>query len=127
MVMKAQILRHQPEAEVFTPERCYILELSNTAEDDAVSIARARVLPGATTRWHKVIGTAERYVILEGQGLVEVEGIGAQSVTAGDVVIIPEDRPQRITNSGSSSLVFLAICTPRFLQENYLDIEHEFA
>jgi mannose-6-phosphate isomerase-like protein (cupin superfamily) len=125
--MKAQILRHHPEAEVFTPERCYILELSNTAEDDAVSIARARVLPGATTRWHKVAGTAERYVILEGKGLVEVEGIGAHPVAAGDVVIIPADCPQRITNTGSSALVFLAICTPRFLQDNYLDIEHEFA
>ena len=125
--MKAQVLLHQPEAEVFTPEGCYILELSNTAEDDAVSIARARVLPGVSTRWHKVVGTAERYVILEGQGLVEVEGIGAQSVAVGDVVIIPADRPQRITNTGSSELVFLAICTPRFLQENYLDIEHQFA
>lgn len=125
--MKAQVLPHQPEAEVFTPEGCYILELSNTAEDDAVSIARARVLPGVSTRWHKVVGTAERYVILEGQGLVEVEGIGAQSVAVGDVVIIPADRPQRITNTGSSELVFLAICTPRFLQGNYLDIEHEFA
>ena len=40
--MKAQVLLHQPEAEVFTPEGCYILELSNNAEDDAVSIARAR-------------------------------------------------------------------------------------
>ena len=125
--MKAQVLPHQPEAEVFTAEGCYILELSNTAEDDAVSIARARVLPGVSTRWHKVVGTAERYVILEGQGLVEVEGIGAQSVAVGDVVIIPADRPQRITNTGSSELVFLAICTPRFLQGNYLDIEHEFA
>ena len=125
--MKAQVLPHQPETEVLTPEGCYILELSNTAEDDAVSIARARVLPGVSTRWHKVVGTAERYVILEGQGLVEVEGIGAQSVAVGDVVIIPADRPQRITNTGSSELVFLAICTPRFLQGNYLDIEHEFA
>ena len=121
--MKAQIRRYQPESEVFTPERCYILELSNTSEDDAVSIARARVLPGVSTRWHKVIDTAERYLILEGQGLVEVEGFGAQSVTVGDVVIIPADQPQRITNTGSSALVFLAICTPRFLPENYLDID----
>jgi mannose-6-phosphate isomerase-like protein (cupin superfamily) len=125
--MKAQIRQYHPETEVFTPERCYILELSNTAEDDAVSIARARVLPGTTTRWHKVAGTAERYVILEGQGLVEVEGLGTHPVAAGDVVVIPADCPQRITNTGSSALVFLAICTPRFLQDNYLDIEHEFA
>ena len=124
--MSAQIRRSRAEAEFFTPERCYILELSNSAEDDAVSIARARVLPGVTTRWHKVLGTAERYVILEGQGLVEVAGIGSQPVTVGDVVIIPADCPQRITNTGTSMLVFLAICTPRFLQEHYQDIEHEF-
>lgn len=124
--MTPQVWRPDPGLEYFTPEHCYILELSNTADDDAVSIARARVLPGVTTRWHKVIGTAERYMILEGEGLVEIQGLGPRPVVVGDIVLIPSDCPQRITNTGSSALVFLAICTPRFLQDNYLDIEHEF-
>ncbi|HWU81988.1 MAG TPA: cupin domain-containing protein [Methylophilaceae bacterium] len=121
--MKAQIRQVDPEREFFTPERCYILELSNTPEDAALSIARARVLPGVSTRWHRVIDTAERYVILEGHGQVEVKDLGSQAVKPGDVVIIPAGYPQRITNPGESDLVFLALCTPRFEQANYLDIE----
>lgn len=125
--MKAQIRQADPEREFFTPERCYILELSNTPEDAGLSIARARVLPGVSTRWHRVIDTAERYVILEGHGQVEVKGLGSQTVMPGDVVIIPAGCPQRITNPGESDLVFLALCTPRFQQANYQDIEDSCA
>lgn len=72
----------QPEAEFDTPEGCFILELSNTPDDPAVSIARARVASGATTRWHRV--------------------------TPGDVVLIPPSCRQRIANIGQGDLVFLA-------------------
>jgi mannose-6-phosphate isomerase-like protein (cupin superfamily) len=121
--MNEAIKPFDPSAEFFTPEQCYIIELSNTAEDPEVSIARARVEPGVTTRWHRVIGTAERYVILEGRGRVEVESLAPQEVGPGDVVLIPPSGRQRITNIGSGDLVFLAICTPRFRQEAYEDIE----
>ena len=73
--MKETIFPFDPHREFFTPEGCYILELSNSAEDPAASIARARVTPGATTRWHRVRDTVERYVILEGEGRVEVGGL----------------------------------------------------
>jgi len=45
--MKAAIHSFDPRAEYDTPERCFINELSNTAADPDVSIARARVAPGA--------------------------------------------------------------------------------
>lgn len=115
--------RNAPRAEVFTPERCHILELSNTPDDPDVSIARARVEPGVTTGWHRVVGTAERYVILEGTGRVEVGDLPAQDVTTGDVVLIPPSCRQRITNTDATDLVFLCVCTPRFRQENYEDLE----
>lgn len=38
-----------------------------------MSVARARVEPGRTTRWHRLEGIDERYLILEGCGLVEVD------------------------------------------------------
>jgi mannose-6-phosphate isomerase-like protein (cupin superfamily) len=79
-------------------------------------------LPGATTRWHRVQGTIERYVILEGKGLVEVGNLPPQEVGPGDVVIIPAGCRQRITNIGEKDLVFLCFCTPRFLQEAYQDL-----
>lgn len=110
-------------AEFYTPEKCYIVELSNTPDDPEVSIARARVAPGVTTRWHRVVGTTERYVILEGSGRAEIGDLPPQAVSAGDVVLIPPSCRQRITNLGSADLIFLAICTPRFRPEAYEDID----
>ncbi|QVL49970.1 MAG: cupin domain-containing protein [Thiocapsa sp.] len=109
--------------EFFTDEGCYILETWNRTDDPAVSVARAKVEPGVTTRRHRLAGIAERYLILSGAGRVEVEGIPPQSVGPGDLVYIPADRSQRIANTGEGDLVFLAICTPRFVPEAYLDIE----
>ena len=121
--MKEAIRHIDLESEFYTPEGCYIIELSNTVGDEEASIARARVEPGVTTRWHRLSGTTERYVILEGNGCVEVGGLTPQDVCAGDVVIIPQSCRQRISNVGVGDLIFLAICTPRFRQELYEDIE----
>ncbi|HEV3008467.1 MAG TPA: cupin domain-containing protein [Burkholderiales bacterium] len=115
------IRRFDPGAEFRIPEGCFINELSNTPDDAAVSIARARVPRGVTTRWHRVKGTAERYVILEGRGRVEVGDLPAQEVGPGDFVLIPPSCRQRIANIGDGDLIFLAICTPRFVQEAYQD------
>ncbi len=121
--MKARVIRPDAAGEYMTEERCAILELSNSGDDEALSIARARVAPGVTTAWHSVAGTAERYVILEGLGRVEVAGVEATAVGPGDVVLIPPDAPQRIANAGDTDLVFYALCTPRFRPHNYRDLE----
>ena len=118
--MKPAVVRPDPGKEFYTPERCYILEMSNTADDEALSIARARIEPGVTTAFHHVRSTAERYVILSGTGRVEIGELDPQDVAVGDVVLIPPDVTQRITNTGDEDLVFLALCTPRFRQENYI-------
>lgn len=110
-------------SEYFFREGCYITEIANRADDPAVSIARARVEPGCTTRWHRLRDTVERYVILSGSGVVEIGDERAREVKAGDVIFIPALCPQRIHNSGSDDLIFLAICTPRFLPENYQDVD----
>src|SRR5687767_965990 len=121
--MKEAIRRFDPGAEFYTPEQCYIVEISNTADDPKVSIARARVAPGVATRWHRLTGTTERYVILEGTGRVEIGSLAPQEVRAGDFVVIPPSCRQRITNIGTGELIFLAICTPRFRPEAYEDID----
>lgn len=112
-----------PATEFFTMEGCHIIELSNTVTDPDVSIARARVEQGCTTRWHRLHETAERYVILDGRGLMELEGMAEQTVHAGDVVLIPPGCPQRISNTGQTDLIFLAICTPRFHPLCYEDVD----
>ena len=109
--------------EVLTAERCWILECHNTPEDPTTSIARARVEPGITTAWHAVDGTAERYVIVEGCGRVEVGALAAAEVGPGDVVIIPAGVRQRIANIGKTDLIFYCVCTPRFEQRNYRTLE----
>ncbi|SJM91967.1 cupin domain-containing protein [Crenothrix polyspora] len=121
--MQAEIRPMNLDAEFFTPELCYINELSNTVNNPDVSIARARIELGRTTRWHRLHGITERYVILQGEGLVEVGDLPAQKVVAGDVVLIPPECRQRIANIGRDDLIFLAICSPRFQQQAYEDID----
>lgn len=125
--MKETIKKSDPGKEFLIDEGCFILELSNTPEDPEVSIARARVPPGVTTRWHRLRGTAERYVILEGAGRVEVGSLPPHQVKPGDVVLIPPLCRQRITNVSRQDLIFLAICTPRFTGEVYEETAENLA
>ena len=125
--MKERIIHTDPASEFYTDEGCFILELSNSPEDQAVSIARARVQPGVRTRLHRLKGIAERYLILEGRGHVEVGDLPAGEVGPGDVVWIPPGCPQRIENIGDRDLVFLAFCTPRFTPEVYEDMDPSMA
>lgn len=94
--MKPIVKRSDANAEYYFREGCFITKLSNSTDDTSVSMARARVEPGIATRWHDLIDTVERYVILSGSGLVEI---------------------------GDDDLIFLAICSPRFAAENYRDVD----
>jgi [ribosomal protein S5]-alanine N-acetyltransferase len=106
-------------------ENCFITELWNSSADNSVSIARVRVEPGVTTKFHRLESTCERYIIIDGEGLVEIGSEKAAAVTKGDVAVIPPGVRQRITNTGVKDLIFLAVCTPRFVPENYRDCESE--
>lgn len=123
--MREIIKKQNLKKEFYTAEQCYVTELSNTPEDPDVSIARARVEPGVTTRWHRLKGITERYLIISGQGRVEIGEQPPQEVTAGDIVFIPPMCRQRITNIGAEDLIFLAVCSPRFIQDAYEDIEDQ--
>jgi mannose-6-phosphate isomerase-like protein (cupin superfamily) len=106
---------------ILTEERCTLLETWNHPADPAVSLARARVAPGVTTARHS-LSVDERYLIEEGRGRVEVDGVETE-VAPGDVVLIPRGATQRISNLGSEELVFLCVCTPRFEPTRYEDRE----
>lgn len=114
---------HQTTLEYFFVEGCFITEWWNSTADPAVSVARARVKPGVTTRWHRLRDATERYLILEGRGRVEVGDLPADDVGPGAGVLIPPGVRQRITNMGDADLIFLAICTPRFTLAGYEDVE----
>ncbi len=123
--MKEAIRQQNLSNEFYTAEKCYITELCNRPDDPDASIARARVEPGITTRWHRLKGTVERYYIVSGRGRMEVGKLPPQEVNAGDVVLIPPMCRQRISNISSEDLVFLAICTPGFSNDVYEDIEED--
>lgn len=54
---------------------------------------------------------------------MRVGGLPVAVVEPGDVVVIPPNQAQQITNSGSGDLIFLTICSPRFRPEAYQDLE----
>lgn len=122
MTITPQIINNTETDEYYFEEGCYIWELSNSENDEALSIARARVLPNTETKLHKLAKTIERYIILEGKGEVTLDKKTIH-VSTGDVVIIPADCPQAIKNTGDVDLVFMVLCTPRFVLENYSDMQ----
>ncbi len=122
--MKEEVKQYDGSKEYYTAELCHINELANSEDHEELSIAKARVAPGITTRWHKLDGITERYVIIEGDATVEVGDI-QKRVGPYDVVVIPPNCRQRITNHGKKDLVFLAICSPRFIVNAYMDMEDE--
>lgn len=121
--MNQSIHSPNPSDELPTEENCHILEVWNNNSDNAVSIARARLEPGMTTKLHRLKGVDERYLIVTGTGITQVGDSAPVEVRPGDVVIIPSGIPQRISNSGKDDLVFLCICTPRFTKECYEALE----
>lgn len=113
------IISNTESDEYYFEEGCFIWELSNSDNDQELSIARARVLPNTSTKLHRLSNTIERYIILAGQGDVTLGEQLPTTVSAGDVVIIPKNCPQAIHNTGAEDLVFMVVCTPRFIVENY--------
>ncbi len=117
-LLKAPLSR----SEIWTSERCYILERFNDPALPEVSLARCRVEAGVTTQLHS-LSVAEIYVITEGRGCMEVNGEAGFEVKAGDSVSIAAGKSQRITNIGSHDLVFECVCMPRFYPECYQSLE----
>ena len=117
------VIHHGALSEYFFAEGCFIPEGWNSPADAEVSVACARVEPGVTTRWHRLHGVTERYLILAGQGRVEVGDRPPEDVGPGAVVLVPPGVRQRITNTGGVDLIFLAVCTPRFAPAIYEDLD----
>jgi len=121
--LEPTVVRPVPGSEFPTEERCFILEAWNCPEDPEVSIARARVSPGESTRPHRLRGVVERYVIVEGHGSVILGDAAEEPVGPGDVVVIPAGVSQAIRNPGPRDLVFYCVCTPRFTPDCYESLD----
>jgi mannose-6-phosphate isomerase-like protein (cupin superfamily) len=122
--MLPRIVKAKSLTEQLTPECCFIYEnWGESTGDEAVSIARARVEPGVTTKAHHLEGTQEIYIIIRGKGQVHVGNLEPTEAAEGDVVVIPPGVSQKITNIGKTDLVFYCICTPAFRVECYRNDE----
>lgn len=121
--VKAAVLKENLSREYWFEEGCFILEAANDKGDEFLSIARARVLPGTRTSAHMLDGIAERYIIVNGRGRVEIGNDIMEEVTPGDVVRIPENTRQSIANIGEDDLIFYVVCSPPFTHENYVHLE----
>jgi len=122
-MQQAKIIKKTIPKEYFTPERCFVAENYST---EKVSIARATVKPSVTTKAHHLKnGVQEIYIITSGKGMVYIGNLEPTEVTIGDVIVIPPNTSQKISNIGNEDLVFYCVCTPRFTEECYVDEEPE--
>jgi mannose-6-phosphate isomerase-like protein (cupin superfamily) len=78
--------------------------------DIGYSLARAIVKPGQKTLPHR-LKSAEVYYVLEGSGLMHIDGERAE-VEPGQTVYIPPQAVQSIENTGPNDLEFLCIVDP---------------
>ncbi|MBF0286750.1 MAG: cupin domain-containing protein [SAR324 cluster bacterium] len=79
------------------------------------SLAHAKVSPGKSSVDHK-LKTSEVYYILEGKGIMYIDGKAAE-VAAGATIYIPPGAVQRIHNTENSELMFLCIVDPPWREE----------
>jgi mannose-6-phosphate isomerase-like protein (cupin superfamily) len=94
---------------------CLIREVIHPRRDGTapgVSLARAAVAPGRTTRPHR-LDMVEIYYLLAGRGRMVIDG-RAREVTPGQAVYIPPGAVQSIENIGSEDLDFLCVCAPAY-------------
>ena len=77
------------------------------------SIAHAIVPPKESTLPHILKRSTEIYYILEGDGIMHIDGETAP-VHQGQIILIPPGSVQYIANTGNGDLVFLCIVSPKW-------------
>jgi mannose-6-phosphate isomerase-like protein (cupin superfamily) len=113
-------VRSRTEAEPFTTlDGSMIRVLFDAALGGAAkqSLAEATLAPGRATQRHYHAQTEEIYVLLEGEGEMEVDG-DRRRVRPGDAVLIPPGARHEIRAAGSSGLRFLCCCAPPYRDED---------
>ena len=91
-----------------------LLDLSN-APVKGQSLAEATLPPGGSTERHHHKVSEEFYYILEGRGVMEVDG-EERSVGVGDAILIPAGTWHEIR--AESAMQFLCCCSPPYEHED---------
>ena len=77
------------------------------------SLAEAALPPGASTQRHYHKQSEELYFLLEGTGLMEIDG-ETRHVASGDAILIPPGSWHQITAGEAAGLRFLCCCAPPY-------------
>ena len=80
------------------------------------SLAEASLAPGQATQRHYHARSEELYVLLEGEGELEVDGERA-SVGPGDAILIPPGAWHQI-RAGGEGVRFLCCCAPPYSDDD---------
>jgi len=102
-----------------TKDKAEIRELfhpTNSAVKN-MSIAEARVKPGEITEYHFHRKSQEIYFILEGIGMMEMEGKDKE-VRVNDCIFIPAGTKHRIKNIGKRTLRILCQSSPAYSHDD---------
>ena len=105
--------------EFIAGDNCTLREILHPDKEELAlrySLAHAVVKPGDTT-WEHLLRTSEVYYIIEGDGIMHINGESAP-VRQGSTVYIPPMAKQCITNSGKSDLKFICIVDPAWRKED---------
>ena len=81
------------------------------------SLAEAWLEPGQVTQRHYHARSEELYVLLDGEGELEVDGERAR-VGPGDAILIPPGAWHQIRAAGAAPLRFLCCCAPPYSDED---------
>jgi mannose-6-phosphate isomerase-like protein (cupin superfamily) len=113
-------IRARDEAEPFiTADGSTIRSLldRSVAPVRSQSLAEATLEPGQATTRHYHRASEEIYYLVEGGGLMEVDGERAE-VAVGDAILIPPGAWHQLRNTGDGPLRLLCCCAPPYAHED---------
>jgi len=93
---------------------------ADITHSEALTMGIAKIPPGEALHEHRHL-QAEVYLILQGRGLVRVDG-KPQPIAAGAAVFIPTNAPHSCENTGTTDLRFTYV----FPANSFAEIEYIF-
>ena len=105
--------RQRDAAPLTTKDGSTIREYLHT---EAQSLAEAELAPGQATERHYHASSEEIYLVLEGDGVMELDG-EARQVGRDDAVLIPPGARHRFT-AGERGARFLCCCAPPYSDDD---------
>ena len=88
------------------------------------SLAEVTIRPGHSILEHYHVKSEELFYILQGEGLISVEGETC-SVSEGDVVAVLPGMIHKVKNDGKTDLIMLVACSPSYCDDDQVLSEYE--